>query len=163
MSDDVHAEEAAQLSPELTRESGGPPQASLGYRIRHNYVLGRILKSLITIWAVATLSFVLVRWMPGDPLQAYVQKLMTQQGLGRQEALARASSLLSYDPDAPLLDQYLAYLGGLVQGNLGQSIVAPGTSVIDYILAYLPWTLFSVGLGLLLSFLNGIALGVLIA
>ena len=35
MSDDVHAEEAAQLSPELTRESGGPPQASLGYRIRH--------------------------------------------------------------------------------------------------------------------------------
>ena len=94
MSDDVHAE-AAQLSPELARETGGPPQASLGYRIRHNYALGRILKSLITIWAVATLSFVLVRWMPGDPLQAYVQKLMTQQGLGRQEALARASSLLS--------------------------------------------------------------------
>ena len=35
--------------------------------------------------------------------------------------------------------------------------------MIDYIFAYLPWTLFSVGLGLLLSFLIGIALGVLIA
>ncbi|RRD45878.1 ABC transporter permease [Tessaracoccus sp. OH4464_COT-324] len=163
MSKPTRADDAAQLSPELARESGGPPRPSLGHRIRHNYALGRILKSLITIWAVATLSFVLVRWMPGDPLQAYVQRLMSQQGLSREEALARASSLLSYDPNAPLLEQYLDYLTGLLRGNLGQSIVAPGTSVTDYILAYLPWTLFSVGLGLLLSFLIGVAFGVLIA
>lgn len=163
MSEQTHVTQPTQLSPELARESRDADRPGLGYRIRHNYVLGRILKSLITIWAVASLSFVLVRWMPGDPLQAYVQRLMSQQGLGREEALARASSLLSYNPDAPLLNQYLDYMAGLLRGDLGQSIVAPGTPVTDYILSYLPWTLFSVGMGLLLSFLIGVALGVLIA
>ena len=163
MSGETRTEDVTRLSPELARDPDEIRSRGLGHRLRHNYALGRILKSLITIWAVASLSFVLVRWMPGDPLQAYVKRLMSQQGLSREEALARASSLLSYDPGAPLLSQYLDYLSGLVRGNLGQSIVAPGTPVTEYILAYLPWTLFSVGLGLLLSFTIGIALGVLIA
>lgn len=138
-------------------------KSSTWHRIRHSYVLGRILKSIVTIWAVASFSFILVRWMPGDPLQAYVQKLMSEQGISRQEAMARAASLLSYDPDAPLLQQYGEYLAGLVQGNLGQSIVSSGTPVTEYLFAYLPWTLFSVGAGLLFSFLIGVSLGVLIA
>lgn len=131
--------------------------------LRESYLFSRVLKSLLTIWAVATLSFLLVRWMPGDPLQAYVQKLMTEQGISRSDAMARASSLLSYDPDAPLIGQYFEYLGGLLRGDLGQSIVSPGTSVTEFIFAYLPWTLFSVGAGLIISFVLGIALGVLIA
>ncbi|RRD05178.1 ABC transporter permease [Arachnia propionica] len=163
MRDDIPADEVTLLSPELSREREEAEHRGAWHRIRHNYVLGRVLKSIITIWAVASLSFVLVRWMPGNPLQAYVQRLMSQQGLSREEALARASSLLSYDPSAPLLQQYLDYLNGLLRGNLGQSIVAPGTPVTDHILAYLPWTLFSVGTGLLLSFLIGVGLGVLIA
>lgn len=156
--------DAQILSPGIgEKQAASVIEPSLWHRIRRNYVVGRIAKSLVTIWAVATFSFVLVRWMPGNPIQAYVQKLMSEQGVSREEAMARASSLLSYDPDAPLLQQYFEYLSGLFQGNLGQSIVSAGTPVTEYLFAYLPWTLFSVGSGLLISFMLGVCLGVLIA
>ena len=48
-------------------------------------------------------------------------------------------------------------------GDLGQSITSTGTQVIDQIARYLPWTLFCVGLGLLLSFVIGMLFGMLIA
>ncbi|MGP9602333.1 ABC transporter permease [Brachybacterium sp. AOP42-E1-35] len=132
-------------------------------RFLHSYVVSRIVKSIITVYLVATLSFGLVRWMPGDPMQAYVNRLMSEQGLSRVDAIAQASSLLSYNTDAPLLEQYLGYITGLLRGDLGQSIVSPGTSVAQHLLAYLPWTLFSVGAGLLISFVIGVVLGVLAA
>src|SRR3712207_6894297 len=42
--------------------------------------------------------------------------------------------------------QYFTYLGRLVQGDLGKSLVSSGAPVSRIILQYLPWTLFSVGL-----------------
>jgi len=50
-----------------------------------------------------------------------------------------------------------------VQGNLGKSLTSSGTPVGSIILQYLPWTLFSVGLGLLIAFTAGIGLGMLMA
>jgi hypothetical protein len=48
--------------------------------------------------------------------------------------------------------QYIDYLGKLVQGDLGISLLARGTPVADIIKTVLPWTLFSVGTGLMISF-----------
>ena len=75
------------------------------------------------------------------------------------EAYDRAASQFSFDPDANVLEQYLAYMGQLARGDLGRSITSTGTRVIDQILRYLPWTLFCVGLGLLISFIVGMTLG----
>ena len=47
--------------------------------------------------------------------------------------------------------------------DLGSSFLSSGTSVTSIILAVLPWTLFSVGAGLLLSFVVGIGLGLMAA
>jgi peptide/nickel transport system permease protein len=46
---------------------------------------------------------------------------------------------------------------------LGTSILSPGTPVSAIILRFLPWTIFSVGTGLILSFMIGILLGLLMA
>src|SRR5260370_35307545 len=74
-----------------------------------------------------------------------------------------ASALFSIDLSRPLPLQYLDYLGGLLHGDLGKSIVSTGTPVSSEILEYLPWTLFCVSFGLLISFSPGRLLGVLMA
>jgi peptide/nickel transport system permease protein len=55
------------------------------------------------------------------------------------------------------------YISNLVRGDLGVSIFSTGTPVSDIIARFLPWTLFCVGLGLLLSFVVGLLLGMVMA
>lgn len=49
------------------------------------------------------------------------------------------------------------------RGDLGQSLVSPSTAVSQVIAKYLPWTLFSAGIGLPIRFILGISLGMSIA
>lgn len=128
-----------------------------------NFVVRRLIKALFTIYLVTTLIFFLVRFLPGDPVDVYVNQLVDQFGFSHEDATASASALFAYDPDEPLLFQYVEFMTGLLQGDLGESILSPGVSVSSIIWEYLPWTLFSVGLGLLLSFGIGVALGMLMA
>jgi peptide/nickel transport system permease protein len=48
-------------------------------------------------------------------------------------------------------------------GDFGMSLISPGTSVTEVVGTYLPWTLFSVGLALMISFTLGILLGMVMA
>ncbi len=131
-------------------------------RVWRSYALRRVLKSVVTAYLVVSASFFLTRFMPGNPVDAFVASKM-QQGLSRQDAIAQATSLLTYNPNSSLPSQYVHYIWGLLHGNMGQSIVSPGTPVTSYISKYLPWTLFSVGLGTIIAFIIGVLLGVLIA
>ncbi len=127
-----------------------------------SYSVRVLLQSLITIWAVMTFTFVLIRLMPGNPIQIRIDQLMNR-GMTYDEAEAQAANLFDFDPDAAVFQQYLDYLGKVTRGDLGRSILGGGAPVTAIILEFLPWTLFSVGLGLLISFLVGAALGALIA
>jgi peptide/nickel transport system permease protein len=137
-------------------------RAALG-RIAGNYVLRRIFKALFTIFFVTTLTFFVVRLMPGSPVDAYIAKQVGEYGVSYIDAAAQAESLFAIDPSEPLYQQYFTYLGRLVQGNLGKSLVSSGAPVSQIILQYLPWTLFSVGLGLMIAFALGITLGMIMA
>ncbi len=128
----------------------------------HSWLLGRIGKSLITVYLVASASFFLTRFMPGSPIDAYVSSQLAL-GITREQAIQQAAALLAYNPNDSLWRQYLHYMWRLLHGDLGQSIVSPGTPVTTYVGKYLPWTLLSVGLGTLLAFIIGMFLGVLIA
>jgi peptide/nickel transport system permease protein len=119
------------------------------------FILGKLGKALFTIWLVTTLIFFLIRLMPSNPVDVYVQQLITNYGFSMEEARARASTIFSIDLEASLFSQYISYLGGLLRGDLGESILSPGVKVTDIILKRLPWTLFTVGLGLLISFVIG--------
>src|SRR5690606_26638890 len=141
-----------------------PPRLLDGLRnLYTNYTVRTILQALVTIWAVITFTFFLIRLMPGNPVQVYVDFLINQQNMTYEEAYSRAASQFRFDPDASPITQYVEYMGQLLQGDLGLSITSSGTRVIDQIARYLPWTIFSVGLGLLISFTLGAVLGTIMA
>ena len=141
-------------------------QRSIGYwakRIRSNYLVRKVFKAVFTIWFVTSLIFFLVRLMPSNPVEVFINELITQYSLSYDEARDQATALFVFDVDQPLIQQYTEYVGQLLRGNLGTSLRSPGTPVLDIIKAYLPWTIFSVGIGLLLSFTLGVFLGMIMA
>lgn len=128
-----------------------------------SYIVRRLLKAALTIYLVSTLTFFLIRLMPGNPVDVYINTLISQYGFSYQDAANQAAALFAFNPNEPLLAQYRDYLQALAHGDFGKSITSPGTTVTSIIATYLPWTLFSTGLGLLLSFALGVLLGMLTA
>jgi peptide/nickel transport system permease protein len=122
-----------------------------------------LVRAAITIYLVTTLNFVLIRLMPGNAVDNYIAQIMNEQLLSYEDAAQQASGLFSLDLKKPIQEQYLSFLGDLAHGNLGTSMLSRGTPVASLIAAYLPWTLLTVGLGLLLSFSVGTFLGLIAA
>ncbi len=127
--------------------------------VYNNYTARVFLIAIITIWAVMTFTFALVRLMPGNPLDVLIEQILTAEGVSYQEAYERVAASFNIDSDATTLDQYFQWLGDLLRLDLGTSITSPGTKVIDEIARFLPWTVFAVGSGLLISFVLGIIAG----
>lgn len=132
-------------------------------KVRGNYIVRSLGKALFTIWFVATLIFFLVRLLPSNPIDVYVQEAVVMRGLNIDQARAEAASLFAIDLDRPLPLQYLDYMKELLSFNLGTSLVSRGTPVGSIIMTFLPWTLLTVGTGLLISFTLGIVLGTISA
>ncbi len=132
-------------------------------RISSNFLLRRMARAFFTIWFVTTLVFFLVRLMPSNPIDVYINELVVQYSLTYAEASDQAASLFAIDLDAPLYKQYFDYMINLFQGDMGTSLRSPGTPVTLIIAKFLPWTVFSVGAGLLISFTLGMTLGMLAA
>lgn len=132
-------------------------------RAVNSYTFRVVVQGFLTLWAVTTFTFVLIRKMPGNPIQIKIDQLMDQRQLSYDDALKSAAGLYDFDPDEPLFQQYVKYVGKLARGDLGKSILSAGTPVSDQIRRYLPWTLFSVGSGLLISFTLGVLLGMAMA
>ncbi|MCX7845193.1 MAG: ABC transporter permease [Dictyoglomaceae bacterium] len=132
-------------------------------RLSKNIILRRFIKSIITIFVVVSLTFFIIRLMPSNPIQIYINQLISQYGMTYKEAEALAASLFSIDLKKPLILQYFDFLKNLFRGDLGISFLSRGTKVTSIIKEFLPWTLFSVGVSLLISFSLGIIIGMLIA
>ncbi len=118
----------------------------------------RLILALVTIYLAASLTFVLIHLMPGDPAYMWAMELRENLGMTFEEAYARAKVMIRYDPSIPIYVQYVRYLGDLIKGNLGESLLYY-IPVIKIIIKCLPWTLFICSLSLLGSFLMGILLG----
>lgn len=118
------------------------------------YAARRGLRGLVTFWFAVTVTFVLVRLLPGDPVLAVAGPGMTEE--------IRLRQLAEFGLDRSLLVQYWAYLRELVQGNLGVSFLRsqPVTTVL---MERLPWTLLLTGSALLATVVLGVPLGVLAA
>jgi peptide/nickel transport system permease protein len=153
-------QDAYALAPSVAqREARG----SLARRLFNSFMLRSLIKAVATIFVVTTFSFVLIRGMPGSPMEVYINDLMAQYAMPYDDAKQSAEALYSIDMDQPIYVQYLSYIGNVVRGDLGQSILSRGTYVSDLMLKFLPWTLFTVGTALTLSFSIGIALGMVMA
>lgn len=118
------------------------------------FVSLRLLRGLLTLWFAVTLTFFLVRLLPGDPVLAVASTTMTAE--------QRAQTLADFGLDQPLLAQYVTYLGQLLQGNLGISF-RQSAPVLDILLERLPWTLLLTGSSLVLTLIVGLPLAVVAA
>ena len=83
------------------------------------YLGSRILQSLLVLWVVATLLFLLFRLAPGNPLVAYIDSTFNAE---QQEALLQQFGLNKSMPE-----QYLIYLGNLFQGEFGPLLLLQET------------------------------------
>lgn len=128
-----------------------------------SFLFRRILRALLTIFFVTSAIFFLVRLLPGDPVEVFINQQITQYGYSYDDAKNQAQSLYAIDPDKSLPAQYVDYLGHLAHLDLGMSITSPGTTVMKIIMSRIGWTIFSVGTALLLSFGLGVLLGMIMA
>jgi len=110
----------------------------------------RLAGSVVLLWLVLTLTFVLLRSAPGDPAA-----LLVAPGASADEISRTRTSL---GLDAPLPVQYARWAGGVLKGDLGTSFARqlPVTQVIG---EALPVTLALSGVSLLLTFVMGVTVG----
>ena len=115
------------------------------------FVAKRLLLAIPTLWAVLTLVFVLVRVVPGDP---------TIVILGDQASpAARAALRERLGLDRPLIVQYGEFMGQIVQGDLGRSLVTNRPITTD-VWAVLPFTIELTLAALFIGVVVGVPLGV---
>ena len=92
-----------------------------------NYALRRVLGAVPTLLGVATLIFLMIHLVPGDPVEAM---------LGEYAAPSAREELRSQlGLDKPLHEQYLGFLGGLVTGDLGRSVALEGRPEVAQVIA----------------------------
>jgi len=125
-------------------------------------ILRRMGIALITLFIVITLTFFLLRKVPGDPLYMWAMELVQSYGMDFDSAYAYVKQLYDYDPHEPLIPQYIRYIRGLLRGNLGTSMVYK-ISVNEILLKALPWTVFVLSISLLISFTLGTLMGMVVA
>lgn len=118
------------------------------------YTLRRLLVSIPMLLVVLTVIFLIVRVLPGDPAEAALGDYASKEAV---EALRVKMGL-----DQPLIVQYFQFLGGLVRGDLGRSLIT-GKSVTEQILFVLPYSLRLTAASVVVGCVFGIPLGIFTA
>lgn len=118
------------------------------------FLFHRLLGALVVILGVATLVFLLIHLVPGDPVEVMLGE---SASVADRDALRTALGL-----DRPLATQYLNYLQGLLQLDLGNSLHFR-RPVAELLLERLPATLLLAAVTLVFTLGISIPLGILAA
>jgi len=117
------------------------------------WIAKRIGVSLVLMWVVATVVFLALHMVPGDPAE-----LLLSTGGAMPDAYAIAELREKLGLNRPIWEQYLAFLEGLSRGDLGNSLV-DDYPVAEEILLRLPRTLELILAGTILSVLIALPAG----
>jgi peptide/nickel transport system permease protein len=125
------------------------------------YIVRRILISIPVLIGITIIGFVALKLAPGDPLLTSVNPEVLANVLSHPALLEAERHRLGFDqPIFP--NQYLTWLGTLVQGDLGYSITSH-RSIVDEISTRIPQTLLLMTVALTMAILIGIPIGVITA
>ncbi len=117
------------------------------------YLLKRIIMAVITIWAIITITFILMHSVPGNPF-------MTESKMPK---VVYQNLQKKYGLDKPLSQQYFIYLGRIVRGDFGDSMKSRVETVNDMIKRGFPVSVV-IGLeALIIALAFGPALGAVAA
>lgn len=109
---------------------------------------------LLVLWAVASLTFVLFRLMPGDPTLNFLSPQFNEE--------TRAALMRNFGLDLPLWQQYLVYFGQLLRGDFGRSFLQ-NQPVAAILWDALPNTVILTLVSLSLAYAFGIVAGAFLA
>lgn len=116
---------------------------------------------ILAAWVALTVSFLLPRVVPGNPVAGAVARA-SQSGNCNSQCVMSIQAQLGYNVHTSLWEQYLQYLGSLSRGDLGHSW-SENAPVGSLILSFLPWTLVLLSVATIISFVAGTTVGTLVA
>lgn len=119
-----------------------------------SFIIRRILISVVILFFVTIIVFVLLEFAPGDPAQ------IIMGWDGTKEAIAEVRTKLGLDQ--PIYKRWLKFMVGALKGDFGQSYITP-RSVSEEIKRAFPVTLQLAMVSLLISVVIGISVGVIAA
>jgi ABC-type dipeptide/oligopeptide/nickel transport system permease component len=117
------------------------------------YTLRRLVQGVITVWFIATATFIAMHNVPGDPLSG--EKAMTET--------IRANLEAKYGLDKPVHEQYLIYMGNLLKGDFGISYTQRNREVNDIIREHFPVSAILGLLAVVFAGVGGVLWGALTA
>ena len=117
------------------------------------YTIRRLIQGVITVWFIATATFVAMHAVPGDPL--IHDKAVTAQ--------IRKNLEIKYGLDKPVTQQYLIYMGNMLKGDFGISFTQQNRSVNDIIVKHFPVSATLGILAVVFAAIGGILWGALTA
>lgn len=116
------------------------------------YLIKRMVIMALVLFIIATATWFLMRLVPGTPFN---DERLTDQQLTLMNA--------KYGLDGPLWQQYLTYMGNLLQGDLGTSFAYNGRDAMTIIAERLPVSAFLGIQGLVIGVFVGIVVGAVAA
>ncbi|MEE8543736.1 MAG: ABC transporter permease [Gammaproteobacteria bacterium] len=119
----------------------------------YTYALKRVIQGLITVWFIATATFIAMHSVPGDPLLN--EKAVTEE--------IRRNLEERYGLDRPVFEQYLIYMGNMARGDFGISFTQQNRSVNDIIREHFPVSATLGILAVVFAALGGVLWGALTA
>jgi dipeptide transport system permease protein len=119
------------------------------------FLAARLAVLVPTFLGVTFVAFMLIRLVPGDP----IMMMVGERGMSPER---HAEMMAQYGFDRPAPIQYLSFLGGILQGDLGQSITTR-TPVLREFLALFPATVELSLVAMLLALLVGLPAGIIAA
>ena len=141
----------------LPRSSWWLRESPFARRPMKKMIVQRLLHLVVVLFLVTLVSFFLMYFSPGDPVTALLSRGGT---VPDPDVVAQKRAELGLD--RPVAEQYVAWLAGVFQGNLGISI-SSGRPVASEIAARMPATLFLAVVSLALTLAVSIPLGCLCA
>ena len=117
------------------------------------YTLKRLVQGVITVWFIATATFIAMHNVPGDPLSN--DKAMSPE--------IRKNLEEKYGLDRPGVEQYLIYMSNMLQGDFGISFTQQNRRVNDIIREHFPVSATLGILAIVFAGLGGILWGALTA
>jgi peptide/nickel transport system permease protein len=118
------------------------------------YVLERLVWLPLVLWAAATLTFLALRIVPGNPIQSVANQMLDRAAMDR--------ALSEWGLDRPIYEQYAAFMSNLVRGDLGVSM-SSGVPLSRLLFERLPPTIELALVAMLISTLLGVIAGVVSA
>jgi len=118
------------------------------------YTMKRILVGILTMFILATITFFMMKIIPGNPF-SQDNKVLTPKTYAALE--------IKYGLDKPVVEQFLIYLDNAIHGDFGESISKTGQQVADIVARRAPVTAKLGAVSFVIALTVGISLGIVSA